>query len=311
MAVQPTWGESLGQGIRQGFEGFMEAQARARQNRIQDQQLAMQFEQINQAKRKGTIDELELASKTGINPDAYERGRGLSEAIYQSNDPTASREMLPQEQSQALNLYEDFMKSSGSAKKAESGKNSSKIEGDLRGELQGLSKDFFKVRDSYARVQAAGKKPSAAGDLSLIFNYMKILDPGSTVREGEFSNAENSGSVPSRLRAQYNKVISGERLDDSMRKDFIEKAEDLYVAQERNQKSQEKQYRALAERMGASPENVALDLSLQGEPSMGVVPPKQSQAPAYDVSTRIKEMAAQGMTREQIKAKLAAENGKR
>ena len=56
------------------------------------------------------------------------------------------------------------------------------------------SSDFFKVRDAFNRVVTSAEDPSAAGDLALIFNFMKTLDPGSVVRESEFSTAAQAGS---------------------------------------------------------------------------------------------------------------------
>lgn len=139
---------------------------------------------------------------------------------------------------------------------------SSKTEGDLRGELQKLSKPFFETRDAYGRIEASAKNPTAAGDLAMIFNYMKILDPGSTVREGEFANAQNSGSLPSRVIAAYNGVLKGERLAPEMRTDFLSRARDLYGSQKSMQALQEDAYRGLSTRLGVSPENVILDLGV-------------------------------------------------
>lgn len=137
-----------------------------------------------------------------------------------------------------------------------------KAEDDLRGELQTLSKPFVQVRDSMGRIEAAAKNPSAAGDLALIFNYMKVLDPGSTVREGEFATAQNSAGMPERIRAKYNQVVNGERLEEGQRADFVDRARDLYKSQESIQKQTESNYRSLAERRGARPENVILDQGL-------------------------------------------------
>ena len=47
----------------------------------------------------------------------------------------------------------------------------------LRGEFTNLSKEFIKQRDSFNRIEASAKDHSAAGDLALIFNFMKLLDP--------------------------------------------------------------------------------------------------------------------------------------
>ena len=57
---------------------------------------------------------------------------------------------------------------------------------------------------------------------------MKMLDPGSVVREGEFANAQNSAGVPDRIRSRYNNVLSGERLAENTRQDFIQTAQGLY-----------------------------------------------------------------------------------
>lgn len=90
------------------------------------------------------------------------------------------------------------------------------------------SKDFKTRVSAYNQVVASAKDPSAAGDLSLLFGYMKMLDPNSVVRETEFANAENAGGVPERIRAQWNKVLNGQRLESSMRKDFVDRAGSLY-----------------------------------------------------------------------------------
>lgn len=129
----------------------------------------------------------------------------------------------------------------------------------LRKELTGVSKDFRTVRDSYARVLASADDPSAAGDLALIFNYMKILDPGSVVRESEFANAQNAAGVPEQLRAQYNRVLRGERLSDVTRADFVNRADRLFTSQLQVQRQTEAEFRRIAEASGARPEAVIQD----------------------------------------------------
>jgi hypothetical protein len=94
----------------------------------------------------------------------------------------------------------------------------------LHGRWLQETKNHRDVALNYDAVLSAGSDPSPAGDLSLIFAYMKMLDPGSVVREGEFATAANTGSVPERVRAQYNKVLSGERLTEAQRADFLKQA---------------------------------------------------------------------------------------
>jgi hypothetical protein len=99
-------------------------------------------------------------------------------------------------------------------------------EGKLRKEYNDQTKVFQDVKASYGRVKVS--EDSAVGDLSLIFGFMKMLDPGSVVREGEFANAQNAAGVPERVANLYNRVISGERLNESQRKSFKGQADKLY-----------------------------------------------------------------------------------
>lgn len=101
----------------------------------------------------------------------------------------------------------------------------------LRGEITKATKDFRTIEGAYSRVQASATDPSAAGDLALIFNYMKVLDPGSTVREGEFATAQNAGGVDSKVAGLYNQVMNGKRLTDAQRGDFVTRAGKLFEGQ--------------------------------------------------------------------------------
>ena len=102
---------------------------------------------------------------------------------------------------------------------------------ELYDSAEGALGDFRDIEDAYARVQASISQPSAAGDLALIFNFMKMLDPGSTVREGEFATAQNAAGVPDRARAAYNNIVNGQRMTPEQRSDFSGRAAQLYQAQ--------------------------------------------------------------------------------
>lgn len=126
----------------------------------------------------------------------------------------------------------------------------------LLNKFEPVANAYQSVVDSYDRVQSSAKDPSPAGDLALIFNYMKILDPNSVVREGEFATAQNSGSIPERLRASYNKVVNGERLSDTMRKDFVDRSDRMFSAKEKQYLTQEEQFKKIAEKNGLDPEKL-------------------------------------------------------
>lgn len=132
---------------------------------------------------------------------------------------------------------------------------------DLRKEFIAQSKDYSLQNDALGRIAASAKDPSAAGDLSLIFNYMKMLDPGSTVREGEFATAQNAGGIPDRAVAAYNKVLSGERLAPAQRTDFVGQANKIFSQAKRQHQKRESEYSRLAKQNGIDPTNVVVDFS--------------------------------------------------
>lgn len=127
----------------------------------------------------------------------------------------------------------------------------------LRDDFRSESKEFVKVRDAYGRILSTDA--SAAGDLALIFNYMKMLDPGSVVREGEFATAQNSAGIPERIRAQYNRVRSGERLTEITRADFLQQAKNLYETGADTQSYLEAEYKTYAEEYGFKPSRIVIN----------------------------------------------------
>jgi len=127
----------------------------------------------------------------------------------------------------------------------------------LRKEFTNLSSNFITIKDAFKKLDSAGD--NAAGDLALIFSFMKILDPGSVVREQEFANAQNSAGVPEQIRNQYNRILSGERLSPEQRVRFRGEAENIFKAQTDTQKANESTFKAIAQRQGMNPDDVVVD----------------------------------------------------
>ena len=153
----------------------------------------------------------------------------------------------------------------------------------LRDDFVKAAKDFVTIRDSYSRVKASAKDPSPAGDLSLLFNYMKILDPGSVVRESEFATAAASGSYGDRMQAAVERAISGKRLADNIRADFVDRASRLYDQQLKLHENSESEYKRLArtrniDESRAVPDLVGRDLRSQAPPT-GTPAPGQPGSP--------------------------------
>ena len=104
-------------------------------------------------------------------------------------------------------------------------------EKDLRSEFQAQVKPYVELGQAYQKIETAAKNPSPAGDIAMVYGFMKVLDPSSVVREGEFATAQNAGSVPDSVRNMYNKALSGERLNEKIRSDFLQQARNLVESQ--------------------------------------------------------------------------------
>lgn len=136
-----------------------------------------------------------------------------------------------------------------------------KTEADLRKEFDNLPevKEFTKARTAFQTIRALGtkKNATAADDLAMIFSFMKSLDPTSTVREGEFANAQNATGIPERVRNQYNAAITGERLNPKQRLQFVATAATTYKQQRETYNGRAQEFRGYAQDYGVSPDRVA------------------------------------------------------
>jgi hypothetical protein len=128
----------------------------------------------------------------------------------------------------------------------------------LRREFTGESKFWQQTRRAYEKLSSA--RPSAAGDISLVFAFMKMIDPTSTVREGEAATIEKAAGVPAVIRNQYNKIITGQRLTPEQRADFKAQGKTYLDNALREQVAREGQYRGIATRSEIDPEQVVRDL---------------------------------------------------
>lgn len=129
----------------------------------------------------------------------------------------------------------------------------------LRDDYRTESKDFFAARDGYERVLSSAQDPSAAGDLALLYGYMKLLDPNSVVREAEFATAAKSGSLPQQIQAAALRVVNGQRLTPEQRRDFLSRAKTLFGRSQSRQQSRQKRYSDMAARFGLPADLVIAD----------------------------------------------------
>ena len=99
---------------------------------------------------------------------------------------------------------------------------------------------------------------------------MKLLDPGSVVRESELGMAMAASGAMDRLTNYASNVMSGNKLTPTQRKDFQTLADALYQESGKQYNAKRSEYQGIAERNCLSVPDV-LGTPVQAQPSGGKV----------------------------------------
>lgn len=159
--------------------------------------------------------------------------------------------------------------------------------GNLRKEFNALPevKDFKDVRANYLQVKKLAEPgASAADDVAAIFSYMKLLDPGSVVREGEFATAQNTAGIPDRVVNAYNRALNGNRLSDNQRSEFRGAAANIYTQRRGTYNEKAQEFRDLAQTYDYDPDAIAREY-IPNYTQPGYVPPA-GQRDSYETLMR-------------------------
>lgn len=139
---------------------------------------------------------------------------------------------------------------------------------------QTLRGEFSKAVAPYVtQMQAAGRVipiletgGGGVNDLALIMQFMKVLDPGSTVREGEIANVQNASGVPAQIQTWYNSILRGDSLSPVQRQEVANLISGVYGSAYDLYAGTAKQYTDLSHRYLIKPENVVLEPNLPYTP---------------------------------------------
>jgi hypothetical protein len=149
----------------------------------------------------------------------------------------------------------------------------------LRDEVRQLTAPFRTVQTAFDNIEAAARSNTGAGDMSMLYSFVKLLDPTSVVRESEFAMAAASGSFGERVQGAAQRILTGERLPDSLRNSFLAEAQNLYTNNRRTYDRIVEQYRGIAERYGLPVEQVLPDFALPRQEPVAPPPPPPPPPP--------------------------------
>lgn len=124
---------------------------------------------------------------------------------------------------------------------------------------------FNDLTRQYSNIVSSASLGTGAGDIGLVFSYMKMLDPTSSVQQGEQANAQNAAGIPSAVRGIYNQIVGGGSLDDPARDQFVAAATDFYSNAQQQVQPISDYYRSLARAAGYDEEQVVKEFGYAGE----------------------------------------------
>ena len=141
-------------------------------------------------------------------------------------------------------------------------------------------KEYGDVRNSYERVRAAAKRAQSdktgASDMAMIFNYMKMLDPGSAVRETEFANAAMAGGYGSRMQNLVANIKAGKLLTPEVRNEFVLTADAIYSEVQNNVRDVNKRFSDMSDRYQVDSRYIVTDPEQYAPIGSGSPPPGAS-----------------------------------
>lgn len=176
---------------------------------------------------------------------------GLTKA--QTNEVLARTNKLGVETKKAVLELENFKKTGGAdpAKIFEQ-------EEKLRKEFQARTKVYGELGTTFSNINASAKAKTGPGDIALITGFMKMLDPGSVVRETEFATARDTAGLYERLLNTSQKLQSGQlfTLDSKQRQEYVDLAQQYLKAAQKKADQDRKDLSAVVTNYKLNPDNV-------------------------------------------------------
>jgi len=146
-----------------------------------------------------------------------------------------------------------------------------------------IYKDFSDMQSAYGQVVSSLKQGTPIGDVAGATKVMKLLDPGSVVRESELGIAMAAAGRMDRLQNYFSNMMSGQKLTPTQRDDFQSLSNELYAAagQAYNKKRQE--YEAFGTSYGFKNLGTALGEQAKIPSLMGGGPGGTQRKPLGDI----------------------------
>ena len=110
-----------------------------------------------------------------------------------------------------------------------------------------IYKDYSDMQSAFGQVVSSLSAGTPIGDVAGATKIMKLLDPGSVVRESELAIAMAASGRMDRLQNYFSNMMSGQKLTPTQRDDFKALANELYAAAGDAYNKKRNEYRGFGE----------------------------------------------------------------
>jgi hypothetical protein len=110
-----------------------------------------------------------------------------------------------------------------------------------------IYKDYSDMQSAFGQVVSSLSAGTPIGDVAGATKIMKLLDPGSVVRESELAIAMAASGRMDRLQNYFNNMMTGQKLTPTQRDDFKALANELYAAAGDAYNKKRNEYRGFGE----------------------------------------------------------------
>jgi hypothetical protein len=113
-----------------------------------------------------------------------------------------------------------------------------------------IYKDYSDMQSAFGQVVSSLSAGTPIGDVAGATKIMKLLDPGSVVRESELAIAMAASGRMDRLQNYFSNMLSGQKLTPTQRDDFKALANELYAAAGDAYNKKRNEYRGFGDAYG-------------------------------------------------------------
>jgi hypothetical protein len=126
----------------------------------------------------------------------------------------------------------------------------------IRKEYLNRTGKYKDLGSTFENIKVSASSANGPGDIALITSFMKMLDPGSVVRETEFATGRDTAGLYANLQNQLQKAQNGQFLNATQRQQYVNLSQKYLDSAQKDANKVKESYGNLIKDYSLNPENV-------------------------------------------------------